>query len=392
MEDWLRRVVSDPAADYAADVRDEIGRRLTDAVLSIDMLFGAVLGAEAAGVPVAMLSPHVSIRPLAGVPPASAAWRHRRRRRTGRSRGRHHQLSEFMNGFLPALNRACAQLGVPALSHAMDLFDRPARVLLAMSQAFDFQADWLPTNFRYVGPLLDQPSWSEPWRAPGHATGRACWLPAAPARKARASWFSGSSARWASSRSKPWRPPARTSTSTPSRPQDNVHLLRSAPHDTVMQEVSLVISQGGHGTVNRALINGVPLLILPMGRDQGDNAARVEAKGAGLRLPPTASETEIASAAARLIFEPHFRLAARPARRGDQGRHRRCRAGPGDGGDRRGASARSRTAEPALQRIGPPRHQAQVAVRRSRAADPAAAPVPRASATACQRRLPNATR
>ena len=65
-------------------------------------------------------------------------------------------------------------------------------------------------------------------------------------------------------------------------------LLRSAPHDTVMQEVSLVISQGGHGTVNRALVNGVPLLILPMGRDQGDNAARVASKGAGLRLPPAA--------------------------------------------------------------------------------------------------------
>jgi UDP:flavonoid glycosyltransferase YjiC (YdhE family) len=91
----------------------------------------------------------------------------------------------------------------------------------------------------------------------------------------------------------------------------NVHVLRSAPHDTVMQEVSLVISQGGHGTVNRALVNGVPPLILPMGRDQGDNAARVDSKGAGLRLPPSASETEITSAAARLIFEPDFRLAAR---------------------------------------------------------------------------------
>src|SRR5262249_31184031 len=92
---------------------------------------------------------------------------------------------------------------------------------------------------------------------------------------------------------------------------DNVHLLRSAPHNAVMQEVSLVISQGGHGTVNRALIHGCPLLVLPMGRDQGDNAARVEANGAGLRLPPTASEAEIASAAAQLILEPRCRLAAR---------------------------------------------------------------------------------
>jgi UDP:flavonoid glycosyltransferase YjiC (YdhE family) len=70
--DWFRRAVSDPAADYAADIRDEIGNTSIDAVLSIDLLFGAVLGAEAAGVPLAMLSPHISLRPLAGVPPASS--------------------------------------------------------------------------------------------------------------------------------------------------------------------------------------------------------------------------------------------------------------------------------------------------------------------------------
>ena len=71
------------------------------------------------------------------------------------------------------------------------------------------------------------------------------------------------------------------------RAPKNVHLMRGAPHDAVMKDVSLVVTQGGHGTVCRALINGLPQLILPNGRDQGDNAARVEVKGAGLRLPPT---------------------------------------------------------------------------------------------------------
>jgi UDP:flavonoid glycosyltransferase YjiC (YdhE family) len=91
----------------------------------------------------------------------------------------------------------------------------------------------------------------------------------------------------------------------------NVRLIRSAPHNAVMQEVSVVVSQGGHGTVSRALLNGLPLLVLPNGRDQGDNAARVEAKGAGLRLPVTASEAEIAAAVTRLIKEPRFQSAAR---------------------------------------------------------------------------------
>ena len=91
----------------------------------------------------------------------------------------------------------------------------------------------------------------------------------------------------------------------------NVHLIRGAPHDLVMKDVSLVISQGGHGTATRSLINGLPQRVLPMGRDQTANAARIEAKGAGLQLPPTASATDIAAAVNRLIAEPTFAKAAR---------------------------------------------------------------------------------
>jgi UDP:flavonoid glycosyltransferase YjiC (YdhE family) len=50
---------------------------------------------------------------------------------------------------------------------------------------------------------------------------------------------------------------------------------------------------------------------MPMGRDQNDIALRVEARGAGLTLPPEASEAEIAAALARLTKESRFALAAR---------------------------------------------------------------------------------
>jgi UDP:flavonoid glycosyltransferase YjiC (YdhE family) len=77
-----------------------------------------------------------------------------------------------------------------------------------------------------------------------------------------------------------------------------------------MREVSLVVTHGGHGTVTRSLVNGVPLLAIPMGRDQGDNAVRVVARGTGLSLADSATEQEIASAVRRLITEPYFRAAA----------------------------------------------------------------------------------
>jgi UDP:flavonoid glycosyltransferase YjiC (YdhE family) len=78
-----------------------------------------------------------------------------------------------------------------------------------------------------------------------------------------------------------------------------------------MKDVSVVASQGGHGTVTRSLVNALPQLILPMARDQAANAVRVEAKGAGLRLPPMASEVEMAAAMNRLLTEPQFKEAAR---------------------------------------------------------------------------------
>jgi Glycosyltransferase family 28 C-terminal domain len=100
----------------------------------------------------------------------------------------------------------------------------------------------------------------------------------------------------------------------------NVTLLHSAPHDVVMKEASLVITHGGHGIVRRALIHGLPLLVMPMGRDQNDNARRVEARGAGLSLPPSASEAEISRTLQQLATQPHFRIAAR---RLGEGRERR---------------------------------------------------------------------
>src|SRR5258708_1299267 len=166
MQDWFRRAMFVPAAAYAADIQDEIGRIPTDAVLSLDLLFGAALGAEVSDVPFAFLSPHVSLRTLPGMPPATRGLG---QPRTPQERAEvdaaNAGLAAALNGFLPILNRARAELGLPMLADVMDLFDRADRLLLATSQAFDFQADSLPDNFRYVGPLLDVPSWSKSLQA-----------------------------------------------------------------------------------------------------------------------------------------------------------------------------------------------------------------------------------
>lgn len=318
IQDFLRRVIFDPAALYAADIRDEIGRMPTDAVLVLDALFGGALGAEASGVPFALLSPHVSLRPLPGMPPVtSGLGQPKTPEQRAEVDAANARQAEAINAFLPGFNRARADLGLPLLEDVFDLFDRANRLLLATSRAFDFQADSLPDNFRYVGPLLDVPNWSksletEAWRAPWSArSGRPRALIAcSTGAQGQRDMFQRIIDAMATLEVDALATAGPNLDVADLKAPKNVHVVRGTPHDLVMKDVSVVISQGGHGTTTRALINGLPQLILPMGRDQGANAARIEAKGAGLQLPPTASEADIAAAVNRLIAEPQFRKAA----------------------------------------------------------------------------------
>jgi UDP:flavonoid glycosyltransferase YjiC (YdhE family) len=54
----------------------------------------------------------------------------------------------------------------------------------------------------------------------------------------------------------------------------------------------------------------VPLVCLPMGRDQLDVAARVVHRGAGVRLDPAAEPPAIAAALTKVLNEPAYREAA----------------------------------------------------------------------------------
>ena len=62
----------------------------------------------------------------------------------------------------------------------------------------------------------------------------------------------------------------------------NVTVIRWVRHADVLHQCSAVVTHGGHGTVMKALIAGVPLVVVPLGRDQPDNADRVVHAGAGI--------------------------------------------------------------------------------------------------------------
>jgi UDP:flavonoid glycosyltransferase YjiC (YdhE family) len=93
----------------------------------------------------------------------------------------------------------------------------------------------------------------------------------------------------------------------------NIETSPYADHDQLLPRCAAVVTHGGLGTTLRALAHGKPLLLLPLGRDEQFNAARVVELGAGICLPVEASPGEIASALVELLAQPQYGGAATDA-------------------------------------------------------------------------------
>jgi UDP:flavonoid glycosyltransferase YjiC (YdhE family) len=88
---------------------------------------------------------------------------------------------------------------------------------------------------------------------------------------------------------------------------DNVVVVGSAPHRQILAEASVAVSHCGHGTTMKCLAAGVPMVCIPMGRDQNDTAARVVYHGAGIRLSPSVSAAKIRKAVQLVLGDDRFR-------------------------------------------------------------------------------------
>jgi UDP:flavonoid glycosyltransferase YjiC (YdhE family) len=72
-----------------------------------------------------------------------------------------------------------------------------------------------------------------------------------------------------------------------------------------------VVTHAGHGSVMKSLAAGVPLVCIPMGRDQKDNTVRVLRLGAGVRVDRKAPPDRIAAAVRTVLDDPRYADSAR---------------------------------------------------------------------------------
>ncbi|MDX6410982.1 MAG: hypothetical protein QOE91_498 [Gaiellaceae bacterium] len=93
---------------------------------------------------------------------------------------------------------------------------------------------------------------------------------------------------------------------------DNAHVERYIAQALVLPHAAVVVSHGGSGSTLAALAYGLPILFVPQGADQFENAAQVQALGAGVRLLPDDLTVPAArSALQSLLTDAPFRERAR---------------------------------------------------------------------------------
>ncbi|WP_182909437.1 glycosyltransferase [Microbispora sp. H13382] len=305
------RIVCGPAADYARDTLAELRARPADVLVAEHMLLGALIGGEAAGIPVASLVTTLYPLPTPGAPPpgpglAPAAGA------LGRLRDRvltQLVLKPWGKG-LPALNAARTAHGLPPVDSVIDAFDRADLVLVLSPRALDYPGRRFPARLRHVGPRLDDPAWAGE-----------CELPDGDAPLVLASLSSS----FMNQRTQLERiaealgtlPVRGLLTTGPAvdpatvRAPGNVLVAAAAPHTIALRHAAVTVTHAGHGTAVKSLAAGVPLVCLPLGRDQGEVARHVELAGAGITVSKNASPRTIARAVDRVLSEPSFRREAR---------------------------------------------------------------------------------
>jgi MGT family glycosyltransferase len=306
----IDRIVLGPAVIVAKATLQALEQTNADTVVADCLLPGAVMAAERLKkrsiilfhMPEYFPGPN---RPpgIFGLLPGKGVVGRLRDRLLGRA------FHAILNMYLSRLNRFRDEWGLPKISRTADLFHRADLRIIQTLRDFDFPLEPAPANVRYTGPVLDDPDWA--------GNGSMTWLQDDDRPLvviSLSSTFQNQSKVIQNAimaledmhvRGIVTLGPALLDNGfiVP----DHVHVVKTAPHSMVFPKADLVITHAGHGTVMRALANGLPLVCVPMGRDQNDNAAKVAWHGCGIRLGSKSSPRKIRKAVSKVLHDPAFR-------------------------------------------------------------------------------------
>ena len=276
------------SSDVARDTATEFERAPADVLLVDALLPAALCAAEALPVPTAALfhSPYCLFR---GGP-----------------------LLDMISMAFPLITAIRSDLGLDPVEGIPQLHDRCELALVASPAEFEGPGEPAP-NVRFVGPILDGPTLAPADPAPPTGDGPKPLVVVS---------FSTSDMGQAPVLQRILdalgQVPAQVLVTTgpavdPTglRAAANTEVVGYVPHGAVLPKASVVVTHAGLGTVLAALAHGVPLVCMPMGRDQFFNAGRVTELGAGRTLPIDADGSMIADTVASVLADPALREGAK---------------------------------------------------------------------------------
>lgn len=303
------RLFFGPAREYAQDTLEEIERYSPDAMAIMDFTMGAMLAAEAARIPSAVIAPHILMYPVPGRPPVGPGLLP--------PRTLAHKMQQWVISkltmrelakALPEFNRVRGRFGLGPVQGVFEQVERMDRMLVMTSPSLDLPGGPLPANVRYTGPVLVDPGWTEPCLADWPSGQRnplvllslsSTYQNQAPVVERAIEALGQLPVRGIVTLG-----PALEAARFKAPP--NVVICSSAPHSQILPFADAMITHCGHGSVVRALAHDVPLICVPMGRDQNDIAARVVYHGAGVRVAPSASMECFARAVESVLAKPCY--------------------------------------------------------------------------------------
>jgi MGT family glycosyltransferase len=295
IDDW--KANSPPAALIAAtktfvdrsrhettDLRTAIEVEQPDALYIDVNAWGASAMAEASGLPWAVFAPYFMPIQDKGIPPWGLGLEPRRGLFASiRDALGWRLMSHLFDLGLNGVNETREGVGVRPFQHATEFATNPPILVSYTAEPFEYPRNW-PENFRMVGPgIWEPPSENGLMLPPGDeplilATCSTEFQNDGDIISSTLSALAGDKVRVIA-----------TSGSIDPDTFDipaNARVERYAPHGEILKQASCVVCHGGMGITQKALASGVPLCVIPFGRDQLEVARHVEVCEAGTRLPP----------------------------------------------------------------------------------------------------------
>ncbi|TWG92641.1 MGT family glycosyltransferase [Nocardioides sp. J9] len=280
------------------DLRSAITAEAPDVLVIDTNAWGAAAVADASGLPWASIQPFPTPLPAPGVPPFGPGLRPRRDA-VGRARDgvlRPLVIGAVQRAVLGPLNEVRRGAGAPPLEGIVEQYLRPPLTLYLTSRAFEHPREEWPDSFCFTGPLAWDPR-AAPFDVP----------PGPVALVTTSSEFQADgvlvrTARYALDGTDltvlATMPAGASVTDVPR----NARVEEFVPHSQVLPHAAVAVTHGGMGATQRALAAGVPVVVVPFGRDQAEVGRRAERAGAGVLLPR------------RRLTAPRLRAAVREAR------------------------------------------------------------------------------